>query len=85
MGFKKNNRRSQLGSSQVTDLASHTLPKCARRRAGAPSGSQHSRVARIDLALVIRGVMPFLIAQLIVLALLVAIPALVIVPARWFY
>jgi TRAP-type C4-dicarboxylate transport system permease large subunit len=42
-------------------------------------------VARIDLALVIRGVMPFLIAQLIVLALLVAIPALVIVPARWFY
>jgi TRAP-type transport system large permease protein len=42
-------------------------------------------VARIDLALVIRGVMPFLIAQLIVLALLVAIPALVIAPARWLY
>jgi len=42
-------------------------------------------VARIDLGLVIRGVTPFLIAQLIVLALLVAFPALVIVPARWFY
>src|SRR5829696_1397733 len=36
-GLQKNNQRSQLGSSQVTDLASHTLPKCARRRAGAPS------------------------------------------------
>ena len=42
-------------------------------------------VARIDLGLVVRGVTPFLIAQLIVLALLVAFPALVIVPARWFY
>ena len=42
-------------------------------------------VARIDLGLVIRGVTPFLIAQLIVLALLVAFPALVIVPARWLY
>jgi tripartite ATP-independent transporter DctM subunit len=42
-------------------------------------------VARIDLGLVIRGVTPFLIAQLIVLALLVALPALVTVPARWFY
>jgi TRAP-type C4-dicarboxylate transport system permease large subunit len=34
---------------------------------------------------VIRGVNPFLIAQLIVLALLVLFPALVIVPARWLY
>ena len=42
-------------------------------------------VARIDLGLVVRGVTPFLIAQLIVLALLVAFPALVIVPARWLY
>ena len=42
-------------------------------------------VAQIDLRLVIRGVTPFLIAQLIVLALLVAFPALVIVPARWLY
>ena len=42
-------------------------------------------VARIDLGLVIRGVTPFLIAQLIVLALLVAFPALVTVPARWLY
>ena len=45
----------------------------------------NNAVARIDLALVFREVMPFLIPQLIVLALLVAIPALVIVPARWFY
>jgi len=42
-------------------------------------------VARIDLGLVIRGVTPFLIAQLVVLALLVVFPALVTVPARWFY
>ena len=44
-----------------------------------------SAVARIELGAVIRGVTPFLIAQLIVLALLVLFPALVLVPARWFY
>jgi tripartite ATP-independent transporter DctM subunit len=44
-----------------------------------------SAVARVDLVAVIRGVSPFLIAQLIVLALLVLFPALVIVPARWLY
>jgi TRAP-type C4-dicarboxylate transport system permease large subunit len=44
-----------------------------------------SAVARVDLTAVIRGVNPFLIAQLIVLALLVLFPALVIVPARWLY
>lgn len=44
-----------------------------------------SAVAKVDLVAVIRGVTPFLIAQLIVLALLVLFPALVIVPARFFH
>ncbi|WP_375457770.1 TRAP transporter large permease [uncultured Enterovirga sp.] len=44
-----------------------------------------SAVGRIELGAVIRGVTPFLIAQLLVLALLVIWPALVLVPARWFY
>jgi tripartite ATP-independent transporter DctM subunit len=44
-----------------------------------------SAVARVDLAAVIRGVAPFLLAELIVLALLVLFPALVLVPARWLY
>jgi tripartite ATP-independent transporter DctM subunit len=44
-----------------------------------------SAVAKIELGAVIRGVTPFLIAQLIALALLVIWPALVLVPARWFY
>lgn len=44
-----------------------------------------SAVARVDLGAVIRGVMPFLIAELVILALLVAFPALVLVPAKWLY
>ena len=44
-----------------------------------------SAVSRVDLWQVIRGVTPFLIAQLILLALLVLFPALVMVPARWLY
>jgi tripartite ATP-independent transporter DctM subunit len=44
-----------------------------------------SAVSRVDLWHVIRGVTPFLIAQLLLLALLVLFPALVIVPARWLY
>lgn len=44
-----------------------------------------SAVAKVDLGAVIRGVTPFLIAELVVLALLVAFPALVLVPARWLY
>lgn len=42
-------------------------------------------VGKVDMGAVVRGVMPFLIAELIVLALLTLFPALVIVPARWFY
>jgi tripartite ATP-independent transporter DctM subunit len=42
-------------------------------------------IARIDMGQVMRGVMPFLIAELIVLALLTVFPQLVMVPARWFY
>jgi tripartite ATP-independent transporter DctM subunit len=42
-------------------------------------------IARIDMGQVMRGVMPFLIAELAVLALLTVFPQLVMVPARWFY
>ena len=43
-------------------------------------------VARVDLDCRYPGrVSPFLIAQLIVLALFVLFPALVMVPARWLY
>ena len=41
-------------------------------------------VGRVSMAEVIRGVSPFMIAQLIVLFLLVLFPELVSVPARWF-
>ncbi|RGP37496.1 TRAP transporter large permease [Pseudotabrizicola alkalilacus] len=44
-----------------------------------------SGVGRVPLGKVIRGVWPFLIAQILVILLLVAFPNIVIVPARWFY
>ena len=44
-----------------------------------------SGVGRVPLGKVIRGVAPFLIAQILVILLLVAFPGIVIVPARWFY
>ena len=40
-------------------------------------------VARINMDAAFKGVMPFLLAQLVVLGLLVAFPALVIVPMKW--
>ncbi len=40
-------------------------------------------VARVDMGQVMRGVMPFLIAQLVVLFLLVLVPELVTVPLAW--
>ncbi len=40
-------------------------------------------VSKISMEDIIKGVWPFMIAQLIVLFLLVMFPALVIVPARW--
>lgn len=42
-------------------------------------------VAKEDLGRVTRGVMPFLAAQIILLILMILFPALVMVPARWFY
>ncbi|URI09081.1 TRAP transporter large permease subunit [Aquincola tertiaricarbonis] len=42
-------------------------------------------VARVDLARVTRGVMPFLLAQTFLLMLFILFPQLVMVPARWFY
>jgi len=41
-------------------------------------------VAKVKMDEVILGVMPFMIAELIVLALLVIFPSLVLVPMRWF-
>jgi TRAP-type transport system large permease protein len=42
-------------------------------------------VAHEDLGKVTKGVWPFLVAQLVLLLLLILFPALVMVPARWFY
>jgi tripartite ATP-independent transporter DctM subunit len=42
-------------------------------------------VARVDLGRVTRGVWPFLAAQIVLLLLFILFPALVMVPARWFY
>jgi tripartite ATP-independent transporter DctM subunit len=41
-------------------------------------------VAKLNMGSLMRGVWPFLLAQLLVLALLVLFPSLVMVPARWF-
>ena len=40
-------------------------------------------VAKIDMEDLIKGVAPFLVAQLVVLFLMVLFPALVTAPARW--
>jgi tripartite ATP-independent transporter DctM subunit len=42
-------------------------------------------VGRVPMDKVIRGVMPFLLAQIAVLALLTLVPDIVMVPAKWFY
>jgi len=42
-------------------------------------------VARVNMDAVIRGVWPFLLSQIVLLLLFILFPALVIVPARWFY
>jgi tripartite ATP-independent transporter DctM subunit len=42
-------------------------------------------VGRVPMDRVIRGVMPFLLAQVAVLALLTIFPDIVMVPAKWFY
>lgn len=41
-------------------------------------------VTRVSMADIIKGVTPFMLAQLAVLALLILFPAIVIVPAQWF-
>jgi TRAP-type C4-dicarboxylate transport system, large permease component len=41
-------------------------------------------VSKISMDDIIKGVWPFMLAQLIVLFLLVLFPALVTVPAKWF-
>lgn len=42
-------------------------------------------VGRVPVDKVVRGVMPFLLAQIAVLTLLVLVPEIVTVPAKWFY
>jgi tripartite ATP-independent transporter DctM subunit len=42
-------------------------------------------VGKISMDEVTRGVLPFMVAQFIILFAMVAFPALVMVPARWFY
>jgi tripartite ATP-independent transporter DctM subunit len=42
-------------------------------------------VGKISMDEVTRGVMPFMIAQFIIMFAMVAFPAMVMVPARWFY
>ena len=44
-----------------------------------------SGVGRVPLGQVIRGVWPFLVAQVLVILLLVLVPEIVIIPANWFY
>jgi len=44
-----------------------------------------SGVAKVPMGDVIRGVMPFMIAQLIVLFLLVLFPSIVLVPLKWLH
>ena len=41
-------------------------------------------VSRINKEEVIKGVWPFLMAQLVVLFLMVRFPGLVMIPAKWF-
>ena len=41
-------------------------------------------VSKVKMDEVIVGVMPFMIAELVVLALLTLFPALVLVPMKWF-
>jgi TRAP-type C4-dicarboxylate transport system permease large subunit len=41
-------------------------------------------VSRISMDEVIKGVWPFMIAQLVVLFLMVLFPGLVMIPAKWF-
>jgi TRAP-type C4-dicarboxylate transport system permease large subunit len=41
-------------------------------------------VARVEMGPVMRGVMPFLLAQIVVLFLLVLLPQIVLTPLHWF-
>ena len=44
-----------------------------------------SSIARVNLDTVIKGMLPFLVAETVVMFLLILFPQLVLVPARWFY
>jgi len=42
-------------------------------------------VGRVSMDAVTRGVVPFMIAQFLLMFAMVAFPQLVMIPARWFY
>ena len=72
------------------DSTTHSRPRASKQNAigliTPPVGivlNVVSGVARVPMGAVMRGVSPFLIAQLIVLVLLILIPELVTVPLAW--
>jgi len=42
-------------------------------------------VSKIDFLATARGVLPFLLAELLVIGLLLAFPQLLLVPAQWLF
>ena len=42
-------------------------------------------VSKIDFMATVRGVLPFLLAELLVIGLLLAFPQLLLIPAQWFF
>ena len=42
-------------------------------------------VGKVSMDAVTRGVIPFMIAQFLIMFLMVLFPQLVLVPAHWFY
>jgi TRAP-type C4-dicarboxylate transport system permease large subunit len=42
-------------------------------------------VSKVGFVGIVRGVLPFLMAELLIIGLLLAFPQLLIVPAQWLY
>src|SRR5882672_6618694 len=80
-------RLASAGGELAPDHHQHRRP-----RAGDRSLARHlgvvlnvvCGVSRISMEEVIKGVWPFMIAQLVVLFLMVLFPGLVMIPAKWF-
>ena len=69
--------------STLACCSSSTTPSASSPRPWAPVLNVGGRVGRISMSDVTRGVMPFMLAQFIVMFLLVAFPSIVMVPLRW--